>query len=248
MVHYKIRDLINAFMIEPVMDLLLPAQCVICTSALSTSEKAVCKTCLDALPLIEQPQINALKDEIEPAYFDYLHLVYQFSEEFQKLAHYLKYKRFKVIAGYFADKLADVLYANGSIPYDVITAVPLHPVRLRERGYNQSALIAANLSTVLNIPFDDSIIQRIKNTQSQTQLNRAQRVKNVTDAFAVKKTGSNSSILLVDDVITTGSTLNACALSLKNEGYDVVGVAAMATPVDFLQNSLEENTSKLERF
>lgn len=103
--------------------------------------------------------------------------------------------------------------------YDVLVSVPLHPKRLRERGYNQSTLLARGLSAKSGIPFWDCL-RRVRNTPHQTGLNRNQRLHNLDGAFTLKAgvriTGKK--ILLVDDVFTTGSTLRACAGVLHRYG------------------------------
>lgn len=103
--------------------------------------------------------------------------------------------------------------------YDVLVSVPLHPKRLRERGYNQSTLLARGLSAKSGIPFWDCL-RRVRNTPHQTGLNRNQRLHNLDGAFTLKSgvqiTGKK--ILLVDDVFTTGSTLRACAGVLHRYG------------------------------
>jgi ComF family protein len=114
--------------------------------------------------------------------------------------------------------------------------VPLNPVRLKERGYNQSALIAQQLSNITRIPFSVHLLKRLRNTPSQTKLSREQRKENVKGAFAVQGNVEGKRVLLIDDVITTGSTLNECAKVLKQNGAAWVTAAAIATPTDFFQS------------
>ena len=99
-------------------------------------------------------------------------------------------------------------------PFDLLVPVPLSASKYYKRGYNQSALIAQGLSSTLDIPVREDIIRRIKSTESQTFKNRQERIENIQDAFSIIQPPPNSHILLVDDVITTGATLDICANTL----------------------------------
>jgi ComF family protein len=98
--------------------------------------------------------------------------------------------------------------------------VPLHPKRLRERGFNQSLLLAERVAAALNADLDFSSLKRIRYTQPQTELGSEERKKNVRKAFGVseREAVKGRAVLLVDDVATTGSTLNECARTLKRAG------------------------------
>jgi ComF family protein len=99
----------------------------------------------------------------------------------------------------------------------------LHPSRFKERGYNQSELLAGQLGRLLDMPVNASTLQRVRNTKSQMQLGADERHKNVIDAFACKdKQMQNLRIILIDDVCTTGSTLDACAAALKESNVSSV--------------------------
>jgi ComF family protein len=103
---------------------------------------------------------------------------------------------------------------------DLVVPVPLHPKRLRQRGFNQSGLLAGEFGRKLKVPVSFDIIRRKNQTQPQTRLNRAERLKNVKGAFEVTdaKRARGRRILLVDDVFTTGTTLSECARTLKKKG------------------------------
>lgn len=108
--------------------------------------------------------------------------------------------------------------------YDIIVPVPLSKQRLLERGYNQSEIIAANISKYLNIPADNNILIRIRHTLRQSSLNTAQRISNVENAFKAIKSIKSKKIIIVDDIYTTGSTMLNCANELKNAGAsEIVG-------------------------
>lgn len=116
------------------------------------------------------------------------------------------------------------------ISFDWVTSVPLHPSRRRERGYNQSSALGKVLARRLKVPFKANLLRRIRPTTSQTGLTAPQRAANVTNAF---RTGmfarpEGKKILLVDDVMTTGATVNACAGALKEGRAAAVFVVTVA--------------------
>jgi ComF family protein len=116
---------------------------------------------------------------------------------------------------------------------DLIVAVPLHPKRLRWRGFNQSVLLARQVSRAANIPLDLFTLYRSKETPPQTQLNEEERRRNVRAAFAVRPQNSigGKTILLVDDVYTSGATVNECSRVLKQAGAEAVYVLTLARAV-----------------
>lgn len=118
---------------------------------------------------------------------------------------------------------------------DLILAVPLHPARKRERGYNQAQLLAQALGRLLDKPCPENIIARARHTQTQTKLNKQQRLENVKDIFTVKKpeTVKGKTVILIDDVLTTGATIGSCARTLLNAGASqVLALTAAAAPLD----------------
>ena len=118
---------------------------------------------------------------------------------------------------------------------DLILAVPLHPARKRERGYNQAQLLAQALGKTLNKPCPENIIARARHTQTQTKLNKQQRLENVKDIFTVKKPElvRGKTIILIDDVLTTGATIGSCAGKLLGAGATkVLALTAAAAPLD----------------
>ena len=129
-----------------------------------------------------------------------------------------------------------VLMANFSFPffdcqgYDLMLPVPLHIKKLRERGFNQSLLLARQLANKWTIPVDFSLLKRQKFTLSQTGLNKKEREENIRGAFVVsdKKKVTGKKIILVDDVYTTGATLNECAKTLRKAGAVEVAVLTLA--------------------
>ena len=125
----------------------------------------------------------------------------------------------------FYGKMACMQYARwiSRLGIDAIIPVPLHRKRRRERGYNQAGLIACSLSKKLHIPVDENYIIRVKKTTPMKELNNIERVKNLQNAFQIYYNGIRyNKVLIVDDIYTTGATIDACAKCLKEYGTDNV--------------------------
>ncbi len=132
--------------------------------------------------------------------------------------HCLKYRGHKAVASILAEFLADT-YHRHQLQAQVIVPVPLHASRYRERGYNQSDLLATALGRSLGLPVNRTSLVRIRPTRSQMELTAVERRKNVAKAFDCIDTQlSGQTVLVIDDVCTTGSTLDACAEALKQAG------------------------------
>ena len=145
--------------------------------------------------------------------------------------HRYKYKR----AVWFEPFLADLLVrlakpALQTVRWDLIVPVPLHPLKKREREFNQAERLARRLSRATGIPVESRLLRRIEFTRTQTQLTRTERATNVRSAFAVRrgKRLTGERIVLLDDVLTTGATTSACAMALKAAGASEVCVLTVA--------------------
>jgi ComF family protein len=145
--------------------------------------------------------------------------------------HQLKYSNRQTLAGILAGMMANCWQAN-PVPVDLLIPVPLHPFRLRERGYNQSDLLARALGTMIGLPVVTNGLRRVRHTQPQMSLQAADRRENVQGAFIYQtrgsKTISRQRVLIIDDVCTTGSTLEACSLALKAAGASAVWAFTLA--------------------
>ncbi len=157
-----------------------------------------------------------------------------FEGEARQAVHLLKYSNRPTLAEPLARLMADYWQTN-SMPVDLVTAVPLHPARLRERGYNQADLLARAFGRMIGVPVGLAALRRVRHTQPQVNLNAAQRRENVQNAFAAtapthffkgqREDGlgvCGRRVLVIDDVRTTGSTLEACSLALKAAGASSV--------------------------
>jgi len=149
----------------------------------------------------------------------------------QHLLHQLKYNNQPEIG----ERLGQVYGRELSVvalnrEFDLIVPVPLHRTRLRHRGYNQSAQFAKGLSAALNIAWDESVSIRTQGAATQTRKSKAERWENVKDVFSIKPRSplADKRVLLVDDVITTGATLEACGQHLIAGGCASVSIACIA--------------------
>ncbi len=167
----------------------------------------------------------------EPA-FERLRSFGPYDAELRQLIVLLKYNKVRPLARLLGGWLATVVQQNPTLTeVDAIVPVPLYPSRRRARGYNQAELLAEELGRWLKKRVEPRSLQRIKDTPSQTGLTPLQRVENVRGAFAARAKLDLRRILLVDDVCTTGATLNACARTLKRAGVEQVMAATVARVV-----------------
>jgi len=140
----------------------------------------------------------------------------------QDAVHALKYEHAVAVAVPLAERLARCVAEMGW-QFDLIAPVPLHEERLRSRGYNQAEKLSTRLGSFLNVPCHPHALRRIRNTSSQVGLNHIQRQENVADAFVAQEEGLRGlSLLLVDDVYTTGATMDACARAAQAAGTRAV--------------------------
>jgi ComF family protein len=215
-------------LVKSTISFFYPPYCIACNSHLKENERLICDKCWIDLPQIEQG--FDLYDEIrsklaDEVYFSKAFSTWEFSPTIQTVIHHLKYQNFKMLANRIGIFMADRL-KKLSLPGDrtILIPVPLHKTRIRERGYNQCELLCRVIASETGITDNDKILTRIRYTQSQTKLNASERAKNVENAFKVIYPDqiTNKLIILVDDVITTGSTMNACAKELMNNGANNV--------------------------
>lgn len=163
---------------------------------------------------------------------DGIRSVFRFDEVMRQAIHQLKYHNLKAISCCLAELLADYLQLS-PLPGEAIVPVPLHPRRLKERGYNQSGLLAKELSKLTDLPVLQEGLIRIKEARPQVKASDVEeRRKNVASAFICQdEKVSGKQIILVDDVCTSGATLESCALALKNKGAITVWGLTLAREI-----------------
>ncbi|MDB5030917.1 phosphoribosyltransferase family protein [Mucilaginibacter sp.] len=204
------------------ISLLFPQLCPACGTDLMANEKIICTDCLYNLPFtnfhLQPDNIVAQqfwgKINLEAAY-----ALYYFTKggKVQNLMHHFKYKGMHQIGNLLGNIAGGQLSKNKKFTtVDYIIPVPLHKSRLKERGYNQSACFANGLASKLNTMVEDANLVRVKATQTQTHRSRFARFENMQEVFVVKDIERlrDKHVLLVDDIVTTGSTLEACAIPL----------------------------------
>lgn len=166
----------------------------------------------------------------------YSKYIFENDSDLQTIVHHLKYKKMDRLGLLFGEILSDELKYIDNISDYIIIPVPLHPVKEKERGYNQADFIAKGISSKLGIPVQNGFVKRIRNTPSQTLLTGTQREQNVKDAFSINEKNigdyNGSPVIIVDDVITTGSTVNEVTKVLSNGlGVKNIIVASIAIAV-----------------
>lgn len=230
------REILHHFY-NALTDLIFPPICLHCTQLITTQVDIphICASCLATLsPLPSDYTRNILLADLTDCFLDDLFIPFDFTDVIKDISHGFKYQRMPNLAESTGKLLAMEIQSQLSTPEKaLLIPVPIHPQRQLEREYNQSLHIARGFRQVLAIPLADDILQRPKYTATQTRLNRAQRQFNVKDAFQVDNSSqlSGKTVFLLDDVYTTGATMNECAWLLKENGATAVIGIAFATPL-----------------
>lgn len=214
-----------------IVEFVFPPFCITCEERLEHGGVWVCRSCWNSLRRVQ----GVVRDGvIEFDYIDEIRSGAFYDQKLQVLIHHLKYNRAISLAGGFAAILSDTISGLPDwVNADLLIPVPLHKVKYRERSYNQSEEIAKELSRKISVPCRADILLRKVNTVSQTQMAGAlERVKNMTGVFTVSDAGplKGMKVILIDDLITTGSTANACARVLKEHGAKTVYVLTAGRP------------------
>jgi ComF family protein len=220
-----------------IVDFVYIPQCATCHGTLSSGEFYICTKCWDdfARVVATETVIQSIEEKfIGDEWIGKISSVFLFEqdERVRTAVHLLKYNDAEKIADKFGIFIARKITEDAVLSQsDVIVPVPLHPARKRERGYNQSELIARKISEELGIECEVRFLKRTRQTQTQTLFDYEDRRKNIEGAFSADPrflhVVKNKAILLVDDVITTGSTIKECARVLKENGAaEVYGVSA----------------------
>lgn len=207
------------------LNLLFPRVCVVCDRPLNRVEQHLCLHCEQELPLVldHQEQQAKLAGRLP---FEAIYSLLKFKPKgmVQKLLHEIKYHNNKELAEMLGRRLTHEYYDDlVQLNLDYIIPVPLHPSKLRKRGYNQSAYIASGISDKLGVPSHEGLVLRTRKSETQTLKTRSERWQNVSEIFALASSEKvdGLTVLIVDDVFTTGATLEACGQQFINGGATV---------------------------
>lgn len=217
--------------------LLFPRVCLACGQSLRRGEQHLCTSCRAELPYTDFHLLPPAESPLGRRFWGKLPVQHALSYlrfvqhgRVQQLLHQLKYQgqqRVGVALGELYG--AELAGAHFTSQFDLIVPVPLHPRKLARRGYNQAATFAEGLGNGLQLPWAEAL-RRTEHTASQTRKNRAQRWQNVATVFEIAKPADvkGRRVLLVDDVLTTGATLEACGAALLAAGAAQVSIATIA--------------------
>lgn len=218
------------------LDLFYPKLCLACAKNLSAQEELLCLHCEHHLPLTHY--FDYENNPIEKLFWGRVKVracasLYFFNkgEGIQRLMHQLKYRERKDVGLWLGKKLGlEMMASNRFNDLELIVPIPLHPKKEFKRGYNQSMLIAKGLEEVIGVKCND-LLKRIENSGSQTSKGKYDRWLNVSTAFRVNPNSAikNKNIVLIDDVVTTGATLEAAVSALLSAGVKNISIATVAS-------------------
>jgi ComF family protein len=231
--------------LQAFLSLFYPATCVACSADVERS-RYLCDVCLARAPRIVPPFCSKCSEPFPGAitqtfscancehrtlHFDCAVAAYRSRGVVRHLIHQLKYSGQRYLRYPVADWLAETLHdprLEGR-RFDLVVPVPLHPARQRERGFNQASMLAELFAVSARLPLRD-VLERVRYTTTQTAHDRAERMENLHNAFRLRKNRDvrDLRVLLIDDVLTTGSTLSECARVLKAAGALSVHAATAA--------------------
>ena len=219
-------DFLLKKLFKDLLEFVYPPYCILCEAKLEPENKLVCTNCWERLgdsstieTFISEQRILAL---------------YPYSTDVRKIIHNLKYRYKTHLAVNLGSSIGKIINEDKNIrKWDLLIPIPLHKVKQRSRGFNQSELIAGAITEVCSIEKDDSILIRHRYTRNQAALPMKERAANVKGAFSVvdKSKIEGKKIILVDDVITTGSTMLECIKTLKEASAKEVVALSVALAV-----------------
>ena len=222
--------------LQDVLHLFFPKICITCESKLLLSEKIICTLCRHDLPIICYKDYK--DNKITKAFYGRIpiekataFLYYRKEGKTKELIHALKYKGNQEIGNFIGDWFGNVLKESNQFnDVDCIIPVPLHPKKQKQRGYNQLTTFGLQLSKQLDKPYLDTVLIRTTASKTQTFKQRFERFSNNGTKFSLKNASTlkNKHILLIDDVITTGATLESCCKELLTAENIKISIATIA--------------------
>ncbi len=230
------------------LNIIFPARCIACGDMVVDTGK-ICAACWQKIDFVSQQccekcgipfeydvgvGIICLGCERKQTTYDRATFLFKYNDVSKKIIHKLKYYDHTYLAKYLANAALRIIKRDFS-NCEVVVPVPLHRRRLMSRLYNQSALISKELAKLIQVDFGSNVLLKVRHTIPQTSLTKLQRETNVKNSFVVNLSQKhlilNKNVLLVDDVMTTGSTVNECSKILKAAGCKKVLVFTLARRV-----------------
>lgn len=223
-------------MFESLKNLFFPEVCAGCHTLLMTNETILCTNCRHEMPLT-QYHLDSNNEAVKKFYgkieIEYASAFLYFNKKgiVQELIHNLKYKGYEeigtVMGNWYVEDLKNIKL---NIPFDTVIPVPLHRKKFKERGYNQITTFGNALSKGLNIGYEDTVLFRKKYSKTQSKKNLLGRSEGIENVFDVhfSEENHNKHFLLVDDVLTTGATLEACSRALLKIPGAKISIVCMA--------------------
>lgn len=218
------------------LHLFYPHLCNGCGSDLLQKDNLLCLKCINALPHTRFAQYAG--NPVEKYFWGRLNIAAAHSEFYfskgslvQELIHQVKYKGNTAIGAYLGGLMAETLIkSNRFTAIDGLIPLPLYPDKEHQRGYNQAAIICNGMSVVMNVPVLNGLVIRQRFTETQTRKHRTERWENVDKSFTIKNDAAlkGKHLLLVDDVVTTGATLEACGATILQLQNTKLSIATLA--------------------
>jgi ComF family protein len=230
----SVKEIKNSF-----LHLFFPHVCAGCGSDLLNEESLLCIRCMTELP--ETNFQSHPGNPVEKIFWGRVPVRnatagYYFTKEslMQQLVHQFKYKGNKELGLQMGRLLGKYIVQSGRFNADALVPLPLFPAKERIRGYNQATVLCDGMAGIMKIPVLRNVISRPRHTETQTKKGRVERWRNMEGKFVLndKQAISNKQLLLVDDVITTGATLEACAVELlkgENTGLSIAALCIAST-------------------
>ena len=220
-----------------ILDSLYPRHCPICNDIVARKNTKACQSCVEKLSIVKEPRCKKCSKPLEGSeteycfdcqhkshYFDEGYAILLYDETMQRSMAYFKFHGRQEYGDFYSElllKAAHRIVKRWQV--EVLLPVPSHRQRINKRGYNQTEIIGRALSKGLSIPIRTNLIRRVKNTKAQKKLNIDERKKNVKNAFVVSEKASDyHRVLIIDDIYTTGSTVDEMAKELRKRGVKKV--------------------------
>lgn len=229
-------------MFQRILDIIYPVRCPVCKEIVIPKGDRICPACREKLPYINEPRCMKCSKPIEQEekeycsdcerkdyHYDRGYAVWIYNDLMRESIADYKYRSRKENARFYIDEILRIYGRHISkLSPDILVPVPLHRSKYLERGYNQADILARGIGKELDIPVISNLLNRIKKTTPQKKLSDKERLRNLLEAFQFNEKAAAdyrlkiNRVLLVDDIYTTGSTVEACANVLKSHGVSEV--------------------------